>query len=405
MVRRQDFEFTHLCWYLLHEMMHVISGHGSRRGNREAILWNLATDHVIECFLRTIYENEKKAGKKHPIVTYGGIEKANIIDDICKAIPNATAEEAYDWIIKNRSQFAMTSECDGKGGGECPCGGGDGSGDGKPNPNSKWVKVKDKKSGKEFWVHNPQMGMKEKKAEKMAQAEHRAQFEQAKMKGNLPAGIAQYLEKLLKVEVPWTELLEKAIKTSAVVKPSGRSYRNVNPYFRHLGFTLPGNDYEEENEGVGTMIIGVDVSGSISKTEAMSFAGIIMDSIKYFKEIRVFVHDVDVHQDLTYNKDTILEFAEMMKKEGFKGGGGTSHNPVFTKTGELYEDDEDNISMAIFLTDGYSDIEHIWPKHRWSKDNHIPTYFVITKNGKFIEKVPGSEYHQIQINETEDYDL
>lgn len=204
MIRRTDFTFVNMCWYLLHELMHVISGHGSRRAAREAILWNFATDHVIECFLRTIYEDQKRANKKFPICTYGGIEKANIIDDLHKAHPNATAEEAYDWIVKNRNQFAVSKpgcSCGvgnkkGKGGGgggnssgqssdgdggddqqECTCGQGDGgSGD-------KWVEITDKKTGKKYVVHNPQMTGKEKKAERMAQAEHRAQFEQAKQKG------------------------------------------------------------------------------------------------------------------------------------------------------------------------------------------------------------------------------
>ena len=130
-----------------------------------------------------------------------------------------------------------------------------------------------------------------------------------------------------------------------------------------------------------------------------------MDSIKYFKNVRVLVHDVDVHQDLTYDKDNILEFQSMLATSGFKGGGGTSHGPIFKKIEHAYDEDPDDISMAVFLTDAYSDIESVWNQYNWSKKVQIPTFFVITQNGRFIGENADShkeKFKQIKINTVDD---
>ncbi len=379
-------EFTHmnLTWYLLHEVLHIINGHGLRMGNKDRTMWNFATDHVIECFLKSIYDNEVSSGVNNKIEPPGGIEHANIIERLRNELPDINAEEAYDWIMKNQPQFEVIDQ-----------GGSDnGSGEG-----GSWVKIKDKKTGREYVVSDPKYNKAQKKAAKDAQSEARAVFNSIKDRGDMSAGISRYLEDILRVEIPWTLLLEKAIKQNVILKPTGRSWRNINKYYSPHGMTLPGVEYEEENEGVGTIIVGVDTSGSISKKETQQFAAIITDSVKYFKKVFVMVHDINVHQMLEYTKDNILEFGKMLKDTGFAGGGGTSHKPLFTQIEEMWEDDPDDISMFISLTDGYSDIEHIWEKFVWSANNNIPTFFVITKSGTKVQEVPSAEFEQIQIND------
>ena len=61
-----------------------------------------------------------------------------------------------------------------------------------------------------------------KKAERQAQSDARAAFENIKDKGNMPAGLSRYLEEILKIEIPWTQLLEDAIKQHVEIKPAGR---------------------------------------------------------------------------------------------------------------------------------------------------------------------------------------
>lgn len=396
LISKPDFTHLNLTWFLIHEQLHVLNSHGSRMGDREPLLWNLATDHVIERVIKDIHDNEKKNGVTNVITPYGGIERANIIPEVENDLPNGSAEEVYVWLINNRNNYEI-SELPGSGGKDS-----DQPNSGSGNGGPKWFQVKNKKTGKTYVVSDNKLDTAAKKAERQAQSDARAAFENIKDKGNMPAGLSRYLEEILKIEIPWTQLLEDAIKQHVEIKPAGRSWHQLNKFFAPHNLTLPGVGYEEENTGVGTMIVGVDTSGSISRKETAQFASIIMDAVKYFKTVRVLVHDVNVHQDLEYDKDNILEFGKLLKETGFSGGGGTSHKPVFNKINTLWDEDPDSLSMCIFLTDGYSDVEQIWRNFEWSGGNKIPTYFVITSSGRNIDNIATSEFKQINIKDTSD---
>ncbi len=395
LLARPDFTHLNLSWYLLHELLHILNGHGMRSGNKELTLWNFATDHVIECFLKDLRENEINKKIKNIIVPYGGIENANIIEELQQDLPNCNAEDAYEWILSRRNQFEISSVNNKNGNGDED--GEETNGD----DSNKFVKITDKKTGKEYIIANPNLSLKDKRQEKQAQAEARAAWDSIKERGDQSSFIKNYLDKILKVEIPWTDLVKKAIKQTAIIKPTGRSWRNINKYYAPHGLTLPGVEYEEENDGIGTLIVGVDVSGSVSTIEQQQFAGIIIDSIKYFKTIIVMVHDVNVHQVLEYNKDNILDFGKMLKETGFQGGGGTSHNPLFGLIDTVWKENSDNISMVISLTDGYSDVENEWDKFEWSVKNQIPTYFIITMTGTLITPTETQKFENIKINVTE----
>jgi len=62
-------------------------------------------------------------------------------------------------------------------------------------------------------------------------AESRAIFENIKSQGSLPSYLTTYLENILKVEIPWEVLVDKAIKTNIIMKPDDRSWRSLKQIF------------------------------------------------------------------------------------------------------------------------------------------------------------------------------
>ena len=124
--------------------------------------------------------------------------------------------------------------------------------------------------------------------------------------------------------------------------------------------------------------------------------------MKNFKKMVLITHDHDVHQTKIFKKDNIQEFYQFAKTEGFEGRGGTSHGPVFDKIETEYwadNDERDNLSMVISLTDNFSDSHEIYMGYKWIK-NEIPLMFVLTRHHqKYNYNL--SSIDQIVINDEE----
>ena len=355
-INKDDYTYNHLCYLNCHELLHILNKHGSRRGNRRNDVWCVACDHVVETELKNMSNIIKPWNNQY-----------NIIPELTKEMPNCTAEKAYNWLMNNKSFATRISQ----------------------NPKTGQIEVKDQNGNVMFTVSPMQGGADEKgkidqqTTQEVEQfvSEARAIFNDMKKKGTISGSIAEHLKNILKVEIPWDELLEKAIKTNVVLKPDGRSWRNLNKYYICHGLTLPGINMEESNEGVGTLIVLVDTSGSVSKKQLRQFSYIIEKSMQYFKTVKLLIHDIDIHQEVEFNKDNILKFYNFISNEGYKGRGGTSHKPAFDKCEKMWEKNADEISMIISLTDCYSDIEHIYNNYNFLKNN-TPLVFLITPDGK-----------------------
>lgn len=351
MVGKEDYTSGNLIALISHELMHILERHAVRRGKRNYKIWGVATDHCIDRTLKEAFKD------RNDITFYQN--RYNIIDRLEKELPQCSAEEAYTWLEKNSQKISITCN-------------GDGS-----------YTFEDEQTGQQFTFvpSDTNCGKEKDNADDKAKtkeivnnffAEAQALYENLKQKGAVAGGLQEKLDNILKVEVPWEELVEKAIKKNTILKPDERSWRKLNNYYRPLGITLPGYSLVEDNEGVGDMIICADTSGSIDKTNLKKWAGIIMDSMKYFKRIILLVHDVDVQQIKEFDKDNIILFHQFIQKEGFQGRGGTSHKPVFNyieKEHWLEADKRDDLSMIMCLTDGASDLESIYQNYEFIKNN------------------------------------
>lgn len=355
---KPDYTYNNLVFILCHELLHILNKHGLRRGDRDFAMWNVACDHVIEIFLKRMSDIIKPYNNQY-----------NIIEDLYNHKQDCTVEYAYDWIKShpNSVKIGQTGEM--------------------------FIEVTDGSGNYLFTVVAELGGItsaldEDENVKAMLTdqivAEARAIFENIKAKGDSPGYMVTYLDKILKVEIPWETLLEKAIKTNVIMKPDERTWRCLNKFYIPHKINLPGYALIEDTEGVGTLIVGVDTSGSISDKNLKKFSSVIENSMKHFKIVKLLTHDVNIHQRKEFTKDNIGEFYNFVQKIGYQGRGGTSHRHFFKEIQtEYWEKDKDDLSMVISLTDMCSDIESQYKQYEWIRNN-LPLVFIITQDGSII---------------------
>ena len=363
-----NFNYKNYIFILLHELLHKLSGHNSRKGNRDDLIWNLATDHVINSFLKKC-ENEYTVKNIRPVDTIIDNENIDGWDTVFidKTIPDGkNAEEVYELLLSQNDRFDANTIKTDKGG--------------------NITTVTDKLTNKKYVIYYKDIDGKDIESENELRAEARERFQKYN-KGNKSGVVSEFISEILKVKLPWYVILKNAINKFSTPIPCRKSWIRINKKYRGIKLMFPGK-LTTQDEGVSSCIISVDSSGSILKSDLQKFSGIIYDSFSFFKEIILIVHDVDIHQYKIFNNENQHEFMEFVVNTGYNGRGGTSHKIVFDKIEELMREQYENISLYIALTDGYSDIETEWKLHEWSSNNKLPTYFIMTSN----YKLHGVEY-------------
>jgi predicted metal-dependent peptidase len=157
----------------------------------------------------------------------------------------------------------------------------------------------------------------------------------AKSCGHEPADVERLLSGNRQSKQDWRALLR-----AFVAATMGSDYRWTPPNRRHIGagLYLPSID----RSGVGTIVIGVDTSGSIGEEELEQFAGEITAIADDAQPEAIYVAYCDAAvqsvQEFGPSEPTILEP---------KGGGGTDFRPVF----EWVEANGISPACLIYLTD------------------------------------------------------
>jgi predicted metal-dependent peptidase len=160
----------------------------------------------------------------------------------------------------------------------------------------------------------------------------------AKSKGNVPAGLKRWMDKLRRNKVKWERIFHKYV--GQALSKDDYSYTRCNKRFMGQDIFLPDN----RNQIIGSVVIGIDTSGSISKDCLTQFAAEINKISHLVSEITAMSCDCDVHEIVKVRK-----FENWLKKLQLKGGGGTSFDPVFEEVKKMKMAPE----LLIYLTDGY----------------------------------------------------
>ncbi len=113
-------------------------------------------------------------------------------------------------------------------------------------------------------------------------------------------------------------------------------------------------DYLDDESYVG-VIFCIDESGSITEDNLRQTCDIILQSSQFFKKFHILKHSVDCPWYKTYDVETI---SEEDKNEicSQQVCGGTSHKHAFNRIKDICDNDENEISMIVVVSDLYSDI-------------------------------------------------
>lgn len=166
-------------------------------------------------------------------------------------------------------------------------------------------------------------------------------LDSARALGKLPASLDRALSEVLEPTVDWTDMVQGFVSRKI---GSGRyDWRKVDRRLITRGIIGPGRS----GFGCGTIVCGIDTSGSVGNKEISMFFGNLAGILEDLKPERIIVMfcDARVHSvDELYDATDLYD----LRKKGAPGGGGTSFVPVFDKITELDLEPD----ALIYLTDG-----------------------------------------------------
>lgn len=305
----EDMTVDQVIFLIAHECMHWMQDTFGRQGSRDLKGWNIATDAVNNELLIESNVGEFIDGG----VRWPGAEKM-------------TAEEVYD-------QLKTGKQPPGAGGMGEP-----GDGDEGQQPGGTGCDLDPKGEG------GQQLSEGEKKAlSSEIKLDMAAAKEIAKQMGKMPGGLSRFVDNLIHVQTPWHQILEKYV-TERI--RTDYTWTRPNRRFSGLGLYMPSI----EGQGMGTIPIIVDTSGSISQQELTTFAShvsTIMETCQP-KEIHV------IYVDSGVSRVDVYEPHDLPLKLDPAGGGGTDMRVGV----EWAEKNLSESPVMIMLTDGYTP----WPE-------------------------------------------
>lgn len=279
-------------WGLCHEVGHVIGQHAVRRGTRNPRKWNYAGDAWINDTL-----TDAKVGDPIPNCVNMPGSKDDTVENIYDNLPD----------------------------------GEDGNGPGPGGTGEDIIYGDGEKDGKPLTPDE----IREIEGEIKVQIAEAAQA--AKMRGKLPAKLAEIVADLLEVKTPWYEILEKHCVSRV---NQGQSWRRPNKRF--VDVYLPSTDKLPQ---MGELVVQVDVSGSVSELELKYYNGHLSRIIEQCRPSKVHVIYVDTavgrHDEFDCGDEVELHFMR---------GGGTDMPAGFDYLAEQGIDPD----VMVILTDGYT---------------------------------------------------
>ena len=335
-----------IVFLLCHEVMHVALSHSLRRGKRDHLIFNIACDAVInETLIELGIGQFIKGG-----VRYKGAQSRtaeDIYDEICRKSPTAkvfldivfAGDRSLSNGISGKSQknnIEGINESGLKGIGRDPL-----------------------KEAREIYgeeIEDSELKDIENDI-KLALAEAIAKQKMLNSKrGN---GIGRFLaileDYLLAEQLPWRELLARFM-TKFVTQ--NQTWRRPNKRFSDVYLPSVGKETH-----MGTMIVGIDTSGSISQKMLSCFGRHLFDIIEDCKPEEIIV----VWCDSKIQKIETHQYEDVPFKLEAPGRGGTNMREITCWANKNATDSD----ACVILTDGHTP----YPS---KGEEEVPTLWVIT---------------------------
>jgi predicted metal-dependent peptidase len=176
----------------------------------------------------------------------------------------------------------------------------------------------------------------------------------AKAQGNMPAAIERMFNDLLNPQVDWRE----HIKALFARKVGTGSYDWRRPERRAQDRDQPLYAPSRAGNGAGTIIVGVDTSGSIGPKILDMFFAEMAGILEDLQPQRIVIMWCDAKVGRV---DEVEEAGDLnvVRGKGAPGGGGTRFEPVFTEAGKLGLEPD----ALVYLTDGYGSFPQAAPSY------------------------------------------
>ena len=317
---------------IAHEILHCVFDHLTRREDRDAQIYNIAADYIVNNLLvRDRIGTIPKLVDCYQDFKYDTWSSEEVYDDIFEQ-----AKQNGDDFLNQLGEL-LDEHLDWEG---------DGEEDGNNNSN---ISSKQPKYSKEQ--------MREIRDEVKENMMTAAQSSGA---GNVPAEIERMISKLTEPKMNWREILRQQIQSTirndyTFMRPSRKGW--------HMSAVLPGQNFDETID----IAVGIDMSGSIGNEQGEDFLGEVQGIMDEYQDynIKVWCFDTKVYneQDFTADGGERLEEYEIM------GGGGTE----FDCNWEYMKQHDITPKKFIMFTDGY-------PWGSWGDEDYCDTVFVIHSN-------------------------
>jgi predicted metal-dependent peptidase len=295
-----------LAGVIAHEILHLVLDHLRREGKRCHKLWNIAADATVDTILNEV-------GGPLPVWE-------SFLKSVCEIlrVPPESLRGMWAEAIYSKLLDRVKVRCGG-GGKPCECPAA-GLGEGRD------CHIMDGEG------ENPWIG-------RFYEA-----YMHQKMRGDVPAGLERLYSLLSKgPTLDWRSLLWRYVTSSIPY-----DFTWMRPSSKYPDVYLPS----VVREGL-ECVIAVDTSGSIDQEELDAFMTEVMNIVSSFGNIDAWLIccDCEIHGVYKVTSHFDPSFIKL------RGGGGTSHKPVF----EWIERERPGTQLVICLTDGYSEFPESQP--------------------------------------------
>ncbi len=297
--------------------------HHLRRRFRDPEKWGIAATLVVNQMLKDLGYHLPPQAILPGEGMYKKIPKEGSVEEVYRSIPDGDA--------KKQSQFAKSK---GFGAGRKDGQGFDPDGLGGIMDHEQGESSEASKAmNQEHWKRN------------VSQADA-----MARQRGTMSANLKTLIDNLLETKVNWREVLRDFIN-----KRVKRDYDWNRPNRRYLagGVYFPAKG----GETIGRVLIANDTSGSMDYLNARSVCATEIQGIaeQIGCNLTILHHDAEVCNVQEWSPDVGI-----LKLEP-RGGGGTSHVPVFQWVDKHGDEGDDEIACIICLTDLYTEFPKSHP--------------------------------------------
>jgi predicted metal-dependent peptidase len=335
---------------LLHEVLHAALLHVFRRGAREAQLWNIAADIVV---------NGAIAAQGCFELPPGGIKEPKL--------EHLSAEEIYELLEKDGSGSLCLTNPDLLS--EAP----QGTKDAETSANESDSKENGNKDSSSQ-TSQPSLNENKDSLSQAKQAELEAHWRNAIQQatviartltqGLLPLGMERELGALTEAQLDWRNYLWRYL----VKTPT--DFSNFDRRF--IGRKL----YLETLEGESVQVyVAVDTSGSIDNKQLRMFLSEVAGILNAYPHLKCELYYADAQAYGPYPLDPNSYLPQP------EGGGGTSFVPFFARVRENW--DGLTQGVCVYLTDGYGTFPDLVPE--------LAVLWVVTPGGLALSEFPFGE--------------